>query len=271
MHKFKPTMYRKNIFEIDYKKLKELAPPPPPSIPSKATSEEKQAAMASYNAAVKKVSTQNTAIREQNRKIDNYVSSCNTAKSKLKAIIAKMRSVEASFKSETTYYESQADPLCEAAVAAVKQSSTINAAMNSYYSAFDQVYQAAQRIEMLTPSSIKERFDIRQIKIRNTHTHSSAPSVFEYGFSSQQGSVSSKSYVIINAPTDEVLIKSKDEASFFESLKNANRIKMPSANLRKLGGQAFIAKMNELGYTVIIQENGTIIDMDGRIHWEKKN
>ena len=24
MHKFKPTMYRKNIFEIDYKKLKEL-------------------------------------------------------------------------------------------------------------------------------------------------------------------------------------------------------------------------------------------------------
>ena len=44
---------------------------------------------------------------------------------------------------------------------------------------------------------------------------------------------------------------------------------MPSGNIRFLGGKAFNAKMNELGYKLTAQADGTVIDKNRMVHWEK--
>ena len=73
------------------------------------------------------------------------------------------------------------------------------------------------------------------------------------------------------AAEDELLITAKDKNAFFEAARGAIRIKMPSANLHRLGGKAFTAEMNDLGFFTVPQSDGSLIDLNGMIHWEKQD
>ncbi len=232
----------------------------------------KDAMMSNYQKNVNQVSAQNTRIREQNNRISNYVAQCNHAKGQLNLIIGRMLGVEGFVKKETSSTATATKELLGQINKAAREGSAINSAMSDFYSALNQVYHVAEAIEVKSPSSVRGSSWNRQFKIKNTHNHIVSNSGGSgYVFSSNQSSILDVSSVSINDPSAELFIKSKDEVSFFESLQDAIKIKMPSANLRKLGGEAFVAKMKQSGYVAIVQENGTIIDMDGKIHWEKKH
>lgn len=263
------AMIDRKIANAESKRQSEVKSPVRPYISPDTPPYIQDSMMSEYQRKVNQVSTQNAKIREQNQRISNYIVQCNHAKGELNLIIGKMLGVEAFIRKETSSTESATKELWGRANNAAQNSSRINSAMSDFYHVFYQVYQAAQSIEMNTPSSVRGSFSSREFKIRNTHTHASNSIGIGYDFSSSQNSILDASPVDIYDSSEEFLIKSKDEASFFENLKNAKKFKMPSANLHKLGGKAFIAKMHELGYIAIVQANGTIIDMDGKIHWEK--
>ena len=71
--------------------------------------------------------------------------------------------------------------------------------------------------------------------------------------------------------TEEVLIKERQQTAFFNKIVGLNKIKMPGANLHKLGGKAFLSKMQDMGWMLQYSSSGSMIADDGMIHWKKEN
>lgn len=110
----------------------------------------------------------------------------------------------------------------------------------------------------------------KQFHIDNKHNSFNYISTSS-GNSSFSSNSSSISRIKSKNIEEELLIKEKDAKTFFSKITDEAKIKMPSASLHKLGGKDFIVQMNNLGYEIVKQENDSIIDSKGMIHWEKKD
>lgn len=157
-----------------------------------------------------------------------------------------------------------------------QQNRNIKNAIGEYNHVFHGVFEAAKSIYYFEATSLNSAsYSNRFLDVKNTHDHSfskvssagSSYSSASYGNSS----TSSRIQEVDSLMEEEILIKERDSNVFFEKASISKRIKMPSASLHKLGGKDFIAKMNEKGYEMIKNEDGSTIDGKGMIHWEKKN
>lgn len=251
---------------------KELKPPTRPSVPSNATPEQKNAIMSAYNDKVSQVEKQNAEIRKQNERIDAYISKCNEAKSKLEAEISALHQIEATIKSEIELAVTRVHEFMGQAHGINNQGARVNSAMSEFNQAFREAYDSAERLYLMEPSSISAySFNDKQFVIKNTHSHILGSSGVSFNYSSEHSEIKEAKKEKPKIKADELLIKDKDECAFFEKLAGENKIKMPSANLHRLGGKKFTEKMNSLGYTLVTQADGSTIDINGMLHWEKSD
>ncbi|MBQ8408362.1 MAG: hypothetical protein IJY39_05800 [Clostridia bacterium] len=248
------------------KKQQELPPPPKPSIPSDATPAQKNAIASAYRENVRATEEKNASIRRENQRIDEYCSRCNGAKQELERLISDLHQLQASLTSETEAVAAEAHEHYARARDTVNQSGRINVAMSEFYYAFDQILQTAQRLCEMNARSVRGYSYIdRLFTVKNTHSHLSSPVAFDFDAAPRRETEPEE------AETDtELLIKTKDSEAFLEMAQGVTRIRMPSANLHKLGGKAFTAKMNALGFSTVAQADGSLIDLNGMIHWEKQ-
>ena len=257
--------------KAESKKKKELPPPQKPSVPEKATPEQKNAIMSDYHNKASRVDAQNAEIRKQNERIDAYVSKCKEGKSKLEELISHLHRVESSMKSEIDLSVSKAHEFTGHTLEIKNTGSRVLSAMNEFCSAFSKAYDDAGALYSMEPMGISSySYMDRLFVIKNTHSHtaSSGGGVFNFSYNDSEPTQEKAS---VKAPRSdgELLIKEREEASFLEAIATADKVRMPSANLHKLGSKKFIAKMNEIGFSLVNQEDGSTIDSSGMLHWER--
>ena len=66
-------------------------------------------------------------------------------------------------------------------------------------------------------------------------------------------------------------MREKSADAFWTAIEGASCFKMPSANLHRLGGKALLAELESLGYGLVKQKSGSVIDENGWMHWEKND
>jgi chromosome segregation ATPase len=245
--------------------------PPKPSIPQNATEAEKRAIESSYQKKSEKVKAENKRIDEENRRAEEYLSRCGAAKRELEVILSKLCQIQSSVKKELSSALSEADGYMKRLRESVNHNAKVNEAMGEFYLVIRRVYESAQRLCMMEPSAISGYSYIdKQFKIKNTHYHNSEGSKVSFGFSkSEESFFETSSECSREDNSSEILIKAREESAFFEMAEGAECFKMPSSNLNKLGGKAFIKKMNDAGYKAVKQADGSTIDNNGMIHWER--
>lgn len=262
----------KKISDAEKQRQKEAQPPSRPSVPANATPEQRNAIMSAYNDKVSKIESQNAQIRAKNEKIDAFVSRANEYKSKLDGIISKLYAICDSMKSELEQASSRVHEFMGRANEMSGQGSRVNRAMGEFSYAMREACESAQALYMLEPSKIRSMsYMDKSFEIKNTHTHYVATaSVFHTASVETQEERIQPKQKNVTEVAGETLIKAKNEDEFFESAEGVKFIKMPSANLHRLGGKKFVAKMNDMGYTLVTQRDGSTIDLNGMLHWEKK-
>lgn len=255
------------------KKQKEKSYPPQPSIPEKATPNEKQSIISSYQEQVRRINTENEQIRKENQKIDEYIHRCDEVVSKLKEIIEKMRPYIDRIKKSGSHVTTVVEDFRMKTFETKNSNKRVVSTMKIFNTTLSRVRDSAQKIMLLNPISISSSYDVnRQFTIKNTHNHVTSASIFSSSGVSSAGNITSSSYASSSTATDKSdVINEKDADAFFEMIEGRDTVSMPSSNVRKLGGKKFTDKMKQLGYETVIQDNGAIIDKNGIVHWEKKN
>lgn len=264
----------RKITKAQGQRKKEIQPPQRPSMPSNATPEQRNAIMSQYESVVSRVSSENAQIREYNRRIDKYVERCHSAKNRLEEVIAKLHQLEESLKGEINHTVSFVNGFLGKASSIANTGSTICSKTSEFRVALQYTYESAQRLYLMEPTSVKNlAFMDKQFVIKNTHEHMVVSSNTGFSSFSSVDTVRAEpeKKEITVATTGELLVKDRDEASFLEKIKGVKMVKMPSGNLHKLGGKRFISKMNSLGYTLVTQADGSAIDINGMLHWEKND
>ena len=147
--------------------------------------------------------------------------------------------------------------------------------MQLFNHAFESTLDDADTLVSLRPASIKSNYYINRLDIKNRHgrTASASSSVSARAlftdFSEEERCEDSNALNSLGG--GEVLIKERQQTAFFNKIVGLNKIKMPGANLHKLGGKAFLSKMQDMGWMLQYSSSGSIIADDGMIHWEKEN
>ena len=243
-------------------KEKEIDIPPKPSIPTNATPEQSNEILSAYYDTVSRIEEQNAKIRARNRRIDEYISKCNEAKPKLEA--------EESLKGEIDNAIPAVHEFMGQASSANNQGSRINSAMKEFNSVFRETYEDAERLYLLDPTGISGySYNDKQFVIKNTHSHILASSGdVEFSYSPERSNESREIEEKTTVTDEELLIRDKTPEEFFEKIKGIRKIKMPSSNLHRLGGKRFTERMNDLGYKLVTQPDGSTIDNNGMLHWE---
>lgn len=253
---------------------RELPPPQKPSLPAKATQEEINSIAAAYHAQVSAVDEKNAAICQNNQLIREYVARCREVKVQLEKSIADLRQSELSARKDVESLTDIASVSLSHVLEAYGQGMATNEAICEFGCVFDKVVKAAEDLYESKPVNVMSYYYIdKQFAIKNAHKHfagSATP-----GFLSAEAQETDPSYVPhaeeFNVSDEEVIIREKNAEAFLETARNSKRIRMPSANLHRLGGKAFTAKMVEMGYASIVQADGSLIDQNGMIHWEKRD
>ena len=257
------------------KKQKEEKIPSPPSIPANCTEEQRNAVMSRYRQAVSQIEQKNAQIRKKNNEIDAYAKKCDEATVKIQEILEKLKALDDHIKKESEKIRARVQELSFKAFDVKRDNHAVATAAASFNYALERAYEMAERIELLSAYSNVSSYDIaRQYTIKNSHSHIASPTVFSSLSNTASSNVSSSTY---SAPTPqasssgEITVNEKNADAFFSAISDKNKIAMKSANIRHLGGKAFNAKMSSLGYILITQQNGSIIDKNGMIHWEKSD
>lgn len=252
------------------KKQRELPPPLKPSVPSDATPARRDEMESAYSERARAVEEQNARIRLENQRIDEYCTRCNGTKRELEELIAALRQLEESLRREIGATASVAHEHIGKAHGEMDQSGRINGAMSTFSGVFVQVLEDAQQLCLMNASPVRGYSYVdRLFVIRNTHSHRTVPSGVIFGSLSERDAVPEATGDRLPDENAEILIRTKDRDAFLAAAQNAKRIRMPSANLHRLGGSAFMADMNALGFHTVEQADGSLIDPDGMIHWEK--
>lgn len=253
------------------KKKQELLLPTPPSIPLKATPEEKSAIMSSYQRKVQQIERANSQIRNENACIDAFSIKCDSAVAKLKEIISHLQEIKSSIATERIHALSEAKGSMSKATTATVLFPSVEKAIHNFYICFGNTYEDAKELAMMSPKEIKTTYYVhKQFEIKNHHSGVN----FGAGLSSNSSNVSlisSSSHSSYVFSDDEILIGDREDSAFFDKAENIRKIKMPGANLHKLGGKAFIAKMKAKGYILQVLSDGKVIDDSGMMHWIKED
>lgn len=261
------TAVERQKSEALQKKQKELSPPQPASIPQNCSQEQRQSIMSKNREEARHVEEKNAEIRKKNREIDEYAYKCDGVIAKLKEIITEMKPLEDHVKKESTRVDGVIKDFRSKAYETKNSNRHTVSTMKTFNYAMSRAYEYAQRIELLNPRAISTRYDTyRQYNIKNTHTHVASASVFSSGTSKHFSS--SNVNTTSNSDVDEVVTE-RDMTSFFAQINGKSKVNMPSANIRRLGGKKFTDKMEEMGYVLIHNDDGSIIDKNGIVHWEK--
>lgn len=249
---------------------KEIEHPPKPSIPDNASPETCNQIMRAYHNRVSEIDAQNHAICVRNREISEYCYKCDDAKKKLEGILTELRRLEERAQKEREHILSQVQNAANHVKEEVSQGRRTVAAFNAFAVALDEVYRAAQNIAEMKASSVKHNVYVdKRFVLQNRHFHNSSVHVsFSLG---EKIAASSATAHFDDDPAEERLIKCSDQDAFTDLVRNAYRFRIPCANLHKLGGQTFIEMMELQGFFIKLQPDGSKIDMDGMIHWEKKD
>ncbi|MBE6630222.1 MAG: hypothetical protein E7624_05160 [Ruminococcaceae bacterium] len=262
----------KKSIDAQNQKCQTLPPPAKPLIPSNASQNDKEAISNAYQKQAAQIEEQNARICEKNHRIDNYVSQCAAAKSELEDILSKLYQLEASVRSEMETTTARTREFLSTLHNFSNSNKKVNATMSEFCFVFDHLYETAQELYMMRPSNLREySYVTRLFQIKNTHHHNATSSAFFGKSVNDANAVSANSSESFDSACDEVLLKERDEASFFEKAEAITRFRMPSANLHKLGGKTFLAKMSDKGFVTVPQPDGATIDVNGMIHWEKKD
>lgn len=250
---------------------KEIDPPSKPSIPTNASPEQRNAIISAYYDTVSRIEEQNEKIRTNNQRIDTYVSKCIEAKPNLEAKIRELHQIEESLKSEIDQVLPEVHEFMGQATSVNNQGSRINSAMKEFNTAFRETYEDAEKLYLMNPTGISGySYNDKQFVIKNTHSHTLASNSVGVGFtySSTQSDESKETEEKPRLLDEEILIRDKDPEEFFKKITGIVKIKMPSSNLHRLGGKRFTEKMNNLGYKLVTQPDGSTIDNNGMLHWE---
>lgn len=255
------------------KKQKEKPYPPKPSIPEKASNEEKHSAMSSYQEQVRKIDIENQQIRKENQRIDEYLQKCDDTIEKLMEIVVKMRPFVDCIKKTGSHVTSVVEDFRMKIYETKNSNRRVVSVIQTFNATLSRVRDAAQRIILLEPRAIGDSYGIdKQFSIKNNHNHSTSPTIFSSNFISNAGNIQAGSYASSSATLDKSdIINENDVDAFFDLIEGKDEVSMPSGNVRKLGGKKFTDRMKQLGYETVIQDNGAIIDKNGIVHWEKKN
>ena len=256
------------------KKRDELQCPTPPDICTDDNEERKDAVMAAYRESVSEIDEQNAKIRDENEQIDSYAKKCDEAIAEINEIIVKLKAIEESIRRESDEIRSCADAFNSKVYDIKNRNRFTVSACASFNYALTKAYEMAERIETFDTYSLSSGYDIpRQFVIRNTHSHISDTGIVSSGISFTTPSSSTEDTLQITSEQDvqngEITVNEKKAEAFFDKISGHDKIQMPSGNVRFLGGKAFHAKMKELGYQLAVQKDGTIIDKNRMIHWEK--
>ena len=151
------------------KKQKEIQPPQRPSIPEKATPEQRNAIMSAYHQRVSQIEAKNAEIRKQNERIDAYVQKCDEAKGQLEEIISHLHQLEEATKSEIENTVTRVHQFTGQAHGIMTQNARVNTAMQEFTHAFREAYESAERLYLAEPSSIHSYSYVdKQFVIKNT-------------------------------------------------------------------------------------------------------
>ena len=277
---------RSDMREIENKKKealsqkqKEQPKPNPPSIPADCPPEQKNAIAKAYHQRVAQVEEQNAKIRKRNQEIDAYAKRCDEALPRIEEMIAKLQAIEDTMRKEIATVAARVSEVSSKAYAIKIENRFIVSSCASFNYALDRAYEMAQRIEMMTSYSKGASYDMsRQFTIKNTHSHISSGSIFGRGNAFSTTYTSNISYDDSTETTQEaktvnydgeITVTEKNSDAFFKAIKGHKKVAMPSSNIRFLGGKSFNAKMADLGYARVTQPDGSVIDKNGMIHWEK--
>lgn len=251
----------------------ELPTPPPPSIPANATAEEQRAIVNAHQKKVRQVEIANFQIRSDNARIDTFTRECDSTIAKLKEIISRLHEIKFSIEKERLHVLSEAKGYTYKIPDDIRSLKLVQEAMKQFFSSYNSTLEDAVAIATLTPSKIEPYYYAdKQFEIKNQHGRVFGSYVASFRNSSETTSTSSSTSTLDTlSADDEILINDREEFSFFDKAKNVSKIKMPSANLHKLGGKAFIAKMKARGFSLQTLSNGNVIDDSGMMHWEKQD
>ena len=263
----------RKISNAEARTQKEINPPQKPFIPANATADQRNEVISTYNRVLSRTEEKNSEIRASNERIKEYVRKCNDAKRQLEDEVAALHQIESSIQSEIEHTVSRFHEFIGQTGSINNQAARINSAMREFNLAFKETYEDAERLYTMTPRGIDGfSYNDKQFVIKNTHSHISASGSVSFNFSSNQTAISERDESEIpKTKVTEFLIRDKDEEAFFDKLEGIGKIKMPSANLHRLGGKKFIGKMNSYGYTLVTQPDGSTIDTNGLLHWEKSD
>lgn len=258
---------------VQSKTQQELPAPPPPSVPAKATAEERSKIMNAYEKNVQQIERANSQIRNDNARIEAFVRKCDSTIVKLKDLISHLYEIKSLIEKERLHVLSEAKGYADKIKNDIRLLTPVKGAIQQFLTGFHNTIQDAVAIATMNPSKIEPYYYTdKQFEIKNHHGHIFGSGAAFFKSSSNATSVSnSKDISDTLSVNDELLISDREEYSFFDKIENASRIKMPSANLHKLGGKAFIAKMKEQGYSLQNLSNGRVIDDSGMMHWKKQD
>lgn len=245
-------------------KQEPLRQPPQPSIPENATAEQKNAIAARYREEVRRIEKKNKEIRQKNEQIDTYCANCANASQELEQIISRLQQLEVARKQEADTAVEVVHNFQYHSRDILAQGDRVNTAMKQFTRAFYRAYEDAQKLFLLEPRKLRSTlYTDKLFEIRNTHSHAPA------GQGASLGNRPGRRREICTEESDELLLRDRDGDSFLQKAAQVNRIKMPSANLHRLGSQAFCQEMEQLGYRMVTQSDGAAIDANGMIHWER--
>ena len=258
------------------KKQEELPQPTKPAIPAKATAEERNAIINAYYENLRQVEVKNANIRKENARLDSYVSKCNTIISNLKDILFRLKQIQMQVKNEISCAISNANEQLVRVKESCKSFNSLEKNMQLFNHAFESTLDDADTLVSLRPASIKSNYYINRLDIKNRHgrTASASSSVSArtlFTDFSEEERAENPDAPITPLTNEEVLIKERQQTAFFNKIVGLNKIKMPGANLHKLGGKAFLSKMQDMGWMLQYSSSGSMIADDGMIHWEKEN
>lgn len=251
----------------------ELPTPPPPSIPAKTTAEEQHAIINAHQKIVRQVEMANSQIRSDNIQIDAFAKKCDFTIAKLKEIISRLHEIKFSIEKAMLHTLSESKEYTYKIPDDIRSLKLIQEAMQQFLSSYNNTLEDAVAIATITPSKIEPYYYAdKQFEIKNQHGRGFGSYAPTFRDSSNATLISSSTYTLdMHSADDEILISDREECSFFDKIENASKIKMPGANLHKLGGKAFITKMKANGFNLQTLSNGSVIDDSGMMHWRKRN
>lgn len=246
-----------------------VQPPAQPVITDDTSPNEREERMREYHDRVSATDEKNAQIQSKNQKIDTFAEKCDAAIREIETAVSTLQQLELAIRNAQAGTHGAASEKMVDLSSAIHQGPGLRDAADLFNRAFARTFQCAQAISTLEPKQMGRSYSVdQQFRIQNTRTraiHSSVPGAFVRESRRETKKTPNAS------PGPEQLLRERDAAAFFARAAEENRIRMPSANLHKLGGKTFLGQMQQLGFHILYQSDGAMIDEHGMIHWERNH